>query len=73
MGLTATYNRQHAGKAWEILGYTHDGEVYCTDCGDQLLASETEAERQFIHPVFATDELDQTCRECGTQVLATLG
>ena len=73
MGLTATYNRQHAGKAWEIMGYTHDGEVYCTDCGDQLLASETDAERQFIHPVFATDELNQLCRECGTQVIATLG
>jgi hypothetical protein len=73
MGATATYNRQHAGKAWEILGYTHDGEVYCVDCGDQRIAEETEAERQFIHPIFATDELDATCAPCGVQVIATLG
>ena len=67
---TATYNRQHAGKAWEIKGWTHDGEVLCVDCADSLIPDETTAEQQFYHPVFGSDEFDELCAPCGVQVVA---
>jgi hypothetical protein len=70
MGYTAEYNRQHAGKAWEIRGWTHDGAVLCADCGDAAIPDETTAEQQFYHPIFSTDELDELCSDCGVQVLA---
>lgn len=59
------YNRTHSGKAWAIEGFTLDGTFVCKWCkGDNHLA--------FMHPdwqpVFASDEFDMTCRDCGDQV-----
>lgn len=69
MGYTAEYNRQHAGKAWEIKAWTHEGEVLCVNCADSIIPDETTAEQQFYHPVFGHDELDALCADCGAQVL----
>ena len=70
MGYTKDYNRQHAGKAWEIKGWTHDGEVLCVDCADSVIPDETTAEQQFYHPIFGSDEFDELCAPCGVQVVA---
>ena len=60
------YNRKHAGKAWTIEGFTFEtGDFSCKWCtGDHYL--------HFMAPgwtpVFASDEFDMTCRDCGDQV-----
>ena len=47
------------GKAWYIVGYTHDGGAYCP------AHAPSDAERS---PVFATDEQDFTCEVCGQEL-----
>lgn len=49
-------------KAWTILGWTHDGAIYCDNCGGDLHHGDQ------WWPVFASESLDligQTCDDCG--------
>ena len=35
MGWATDYNQRHAGKAWEIIGYTGDGMSRCIPCAER--------------------------------------
>ena len=56
-------------KAWEVLGYAYDGEVYCIDCGLPDGVTEEDAT-----PIFASDEgsFEQTCCVCRDRLEDTL-
>jgi hypothetical protein len=76
MGYTREYNRHAAGRAWEILGYTHSGAVYCPDCADSRyprarIMGQDEAVWDNPAPVFACDDNDSAlhCGLCGAVVL----
>ena len=61
-------------KAWEVVGYTADGEAWCPPCAEARYASaHTTHERRdhegsAVHPVFAADEWEYrpACGACGT-------
>lgn len=40
MGYATEYNRQHAGTAWEIIGYLHDGDAHCVACAELIWVDE---------------------------------
>lgn len=56
-------------KAWEIVGYTRDGDVYCADCGTDVYAGAPSDEEP--NPVFASDEIpnDWTCGSCDAHIV----
>ena len=75
MGYTSEYNRREAGKAWEILGYTHEGAVYCPDCADSRysrarLMGQGDGVYDNPAPIFASDDADSPlhCALCGAVV-----
>lgn len=46
-------------KAWEVIGYVLDRDVYCLDC---MLDGMDEDES--VSPIFAGDEDEHTCSFC---------
>jgi hypothetical protein len=52
--------------AWEIVGYTHNGDVYCADCGEDVYAGMPEDTGDEATVIFASDEIpaDWTCQSC---------
>lgn len=60
-------------KAWEIVGWAHDGAVYCDGCADPPV-NEQQQEQQGWHPLFAGDEgvLEMVCDECSLVIADTL-
>lgn len=52
-------------KAWDIIGYTHNGAAYCPDCainGDVALGCDS--------PIFASDDCaDMFCDSCGDEIV----
>ena len=75
MGYTKEYNRTAAGKAWEILGYTHSGAVYCPDCADSRyprarLIGDGEGFMDNPAPIFAVDDIHTPldCERCGAVI-----
>jgi hypothetical protein len=73
MGYTRAYNRHAAGRAWEILGYTHSGAVYCPDCADSRFSDGRLSGRAVDYgidnpaPIFGSDEVPSAwaCDACG--------
>jgi len=73
MGYTREYNRHAAGRAWQILGYTHSGAVYCPDCADARFSDDRLAGRAVDYgvdnpaPLFGSDEIPSAwaCDDCG--------
>lgn len=62
-----TYGR----KAWEVVGFTADAEVWCRDCaarayGPGVLTDATVSDREgnTVHPIFVSELVDWAC-ECG--------
>lgn len=59
MGYATKYNQQHAGKAWEILGYLHDGAAHCVPCAELVWIDEALAGSERIvdgpAPLFSVD------------------
>ena len=57
-------------KAWEVVGYTADGEAWCTACADARygpahpIHERRDREGNAVHPVFAGDEWEYRPR-CG--------
>jgi len=51
--------------AWDIVGYTHNGDVYCADCGEDVYAGMPEDEGE-ASVIFASDEIpaDWLCMSC---------
>jgi hypothetical protein len=47
------------GKAWDIVGWTYEGEAYCPDHRPEVCCSPDAPQ-----PVFASDEQDFACRTC---------
>jgi len=62
-------------KAWEVVGYTFDGGLYCSFCarakwGDSL-DDEQLCEQSEVRPVFVSDDLSdcgEGCEQCGDWV-----
>ena len=57
--MTTTYGR----KAWEIIGYTYEGGVYCPECVDYTDPtitgeSATDNRTDKPHPIFVSDKPD---------------
>jgi len=68
------YNRNSAGKAWEIMGFTHEGSVYCPQCAPVLFPEsmllDAEGGENPTVPVFAVDEYPVwSCDRCGTEIM----
>ena len=59
-------------KAWEIVGWAHDGELYCCDCapGAGLPEGEEAQEEAEWGPMFADEECDciPRCEKCGCAI-----
>lgn len=60
-------------KAWDIVAYTADADMWCTDCasaryGDGVTVPDTatDGEGNSVHPVFASDEIEsgRGCAGC---------
>jgi len=72
MGYTRGYNLHAAGRAWEILGYTHSGAVYCPDCADSRFSEGRLSGRAVDYgidnpaPLFGSDEVPSAwaCDDC---------
>lgn len=47
------------GKAWDIVGWTHEGGAYCPDHRPTVCCG-----LDAPQPVFASDEQDFTCETC---------
>lgn len=55
------YNREHQGKAWEVVAVvTAKSEVLCASCAGDL-----ESESLDYSPVFSSDTFDYYCDRCG--------
>jgi len=66
-------------KSYDIIGWVHEGDMYCPDCkpetppptgeDDERTEEEREADAE-IHPVFADSEADEPngCCECGAWI-----
>jgi hypothetical protein len=61
-------------KAWEIVGYTYEAGIHCTDCAEKRFTAATlkadtaeDSEGNEVHPIFVSDEgwEDETCSDCG--------
>lgn len=58
-------------RAWQILGFTADGDSYCTGCAERVYgpdrAERRDREGNPVHPVFAEDEWTYVpvCAACG--------
>ena len=59
MGYATEYNRQHAGMAWEIIGYLHDGVAHCVPCAELVWIDEALCGADHIDdapaPLFSVD------------------
>jgi hypothetical protein len=59
MGWAADYNRRHAGKAWEIIGYSSNGDMRCVACAELVytaaILSGDEAGGDGVAPLFSVD------------------
>ena len=57
-------------KAWDIIGYTADADIWCPACAERVygpLTDESEDhEGNPVHPIFAIDEWEYapTCTSC---------
>ena len=51
-------------KAWDIVGYTYNADVYCAECGTDVYAGAPSNEEP--SPVFASDEIPDhwRCASC---------
>jgi len=50
-------------KAWEVIGYTADADIWCPECALEAYGSlgrdtDLDYEGNPIHPIFACDEWD---------------
>ena len=75
MGYTKEYNREAAGKAWEIIGYTHSGAVCCPDCADSRysrarLMGQGDGVYDNPAPIFAVGDVHspRDCERCGAVI-----
>ena len=61
-------------KAWEVVGYTADGEAWCPPCAEARygpahpIPERRDREGNAVHPVFTGDtwEYGPGCSACGT-------
>ena len=57
-------------KAWEVIGYTADADIWCPTCAQEAyspLSTDTEDhEGNLVHPIFAVEEWDYppVCNRC---------
>lgn len=55
-------------KAWEIVGYTADADVWCVSCAESAYGSDSvdrqDGEGNLVHPIFVS-ELGQWQCHCG--------
>jgi hypothetical protein len=62
-------------KAWTILGYSGDADIYCVDCAMQKWEisedEDVDSEGNEIHPIFASDDHieEMICSACGCSLL----
>lgn len=52
-------------KAWQVIGYTHNGEKYCEGCAIDIYAGQPDEEGDPT-PIFVSDEIpsDWLCDSC---------
>ena len=62
-------------KAWEIVGYTADADIWCGECAERVYGpdkdddSRTDSEGNPVHPLFASDEWEsEACGCCGCRL-----
>jgi hypothetical protein len=60
------YNSKHYGKAWYIVGVTHDGAATCSTCAHSWPL--VPAMNEPIAPLFMSDSFDLTCDACGDAI-----
>lgn len=53
-------------KAWDIIAYTADADIYCPECAERLYpgceGTADDHEGNEVHPVFASDEIEPPVR-----------
>jgi len=53
-------------KAWEIVGWVYEDEIYCSECCSDM----EDAPPEMAYPIFASDEgwEDEVCSECSCKL-----
>ncbi len=69
-------------KAWDILGYTADADIYCPDCAERRYGPDREGrldrEGNEVRPIFASDSSEWSesgayCGDCGRELVEPFG
>ena len=74
-GLTVKENEMmmYARKAWEIVGYTADADVWCAACAEEQYGPDSgdrkDREGNDVHPLFVSDDYGgESCNSCEGEI-----